>query len=347
VKIMLKKVNYGKITVVIFVTVLIWVWADLALDEELSVSGATISIAGSANPGLWVSCDEKPSVAINKIVFKGPASKIADVRRKFNDGSLSREFFLDPEQQETMTGAGQHTLNLAAFLKQNDQIKQLGLTIKSCDPNQLTVNVVELVEKPLDVKCVDENYNPVKDAVIEPAKVNMFVPRDWDGEKLAAKVLLTRREITQARVTPISKTPYIELAPNQIRQAPKPVKISTPPEENLLSDYLVTSRLGITLSANLQGKYKVEVTNLGAVMGPVAIRATVEAKLAYEKTRYQVVLEIDDSDKTIKPEETRRELVYNFPAEYVRRDEITLNQPPVVAQFKLTTLSAAESAAGD
>jgi hypothetical protein len=344
---MFNKVNYGKIAVVIFVTVLIWVWADLALDEELTISAATISTAKSANPGLWVSFDEKPSAAINKIVFRGPASKIADVRRKFNDGSLSREFFLDPEQQETMSGAGRHTLNLVSFLKQNEQIKQLGLTIKSCDPNQLTVNVVELAEKPLDVKCVDENYNPVKDAVIEPAKVNMFVPRDWGGEKLTAKIMLTRREITQARVTPILKTPYIELAPNQTRQAAKPVKVATPPEENLLSDFLVTSRLGITLSANLQGKYKVEVTNLGAVMGPVAVKATAEAKLAYEKMRYQVILEIDDSDKTANLEETRRELVYNFPAEYVRRDEITLNQPPVVARFKLTPLSAAESAAAD
>ena len=37
---MRKKVNYGKLVAVIFLTVLIWVWADLRLDEEFSVASA-------------------------------------------------------------------------------------------------------------------------------------------------------------------------------------------------------------------------------------------------------------------------------------------------------------------
>ena len=52
---MIKKIKYGKILVIVLLTVLIWVWTDLALDEEFTVSGVEISIAKSTNPALLVS----------------------------------------------------------------------------------------------------------------------------------------------------------------------------------------------------------------------------------------------------------------------------------------------------
>jgi hypothetical protein len=168
----------------------------------------------------------------------------------------------------------------------------------------------------------------------------MFVPKDWEGTKLEAKVSLTRSEINQARLSAVEKAPYIELAPGQTRVSVKPVKITTPPEEELLGDYsITTATLGITLSAILQGKYGVVVTNLDEVIRPITIRATPDAKRAYEKMPYQVILEIDDEDaKSTEP--LRRELVYNFPPEYDRRDEIMLNQQPVTARFKLIPLTS-------
>ena len=51
---------------------------------------------------------------------------------RINDGSVILQFFVDP-QQEQMTESGE--LDLITFLKKNDQIKQLGLTVESCDPN--------------------------------------------------------------------------------------------------------------------------------------------------------------------------------------------------------------------
>ena len=87
-------------------------------------------------------------------------------------------------------------------------------------------------------------------------------------------------------------------------------------------------------------------------MGSVAIRATPEAKRAYENMRYHVILEIDDSDKDNRPDksspstagesapEIRRDLVYNFPPEFLRKDEITLNQSPVQTRFRLTPIAA-------
>jgi len=336
-------INYGKILLVLFLTILIWVWADMALDEDLPVFNTRVNIAKAADSKLWASFSNESSILIKKMVLRGSGSRIAEVRRKLNEGSLVFDFFLNPDQ-ERMSAGQQYVLNTADFLKENDQIRRLGLAVRSCEPDKLIVDVVELVKMPLVVKCVDEEQLPVKTATVEPAQVEMFVPKDWSGEKLSVKVLLTRREINQARSSAIEKTPYIELAVGQIREAPMAVKITTMPEEDRLSDYTITTaRLGFALSANLQGKYKVVVTNLNEVIRTITIRATPDAKRAYDKMRYQVVLEIDDSDKDVKSAEPlRRELIYNFPPEYVRKDEIALNQQPVVARFNLIPLPVAE-----
>lgn len=334
---MTTKIKFGKISAIIFLTVLIWVWADLALDEQISVSNVTITVAKSANPALWISFSDEASVSIEKMVLKGPASKVADVKRKLNEGSLVFDFFLDPKL-EGMVGPGLHYLNVPNFLKKNDQIKQLGLSVESCEPETLPIRAVELVKKNLTVKCVDETQNPIQTAAIEPAQVDMFVPQDWSGEKLVAKVLLTRREIDQAKLLPIEKAPSIELAPGQFRETQTPVKIKIPPGQDILADYTITTAtLGFSLSTNLQGKYNVVIANLDEVIRAITIRASPDAKRAYEKMPYQVVLEIKDEDaKATEP--LRRELIYNFPDEYLRKDEIRLNQQPVVARFELVPL---------
>ncbi len=335
-----KNIKYGKVVIVSFITILIWVWADLALDEEHSVSNVTISVAKSADRSLLVSFTDEyqSSFSIDNVVLKGPASKIANVRRKLNVGLLEFEFFLDPEA-EGMTEPGAHLLNIPNFLRKSEQIKKHGLAVETCEPENVTVNVVELVKNSLTVQCCDESGIPLKAESIEPLKVDMFVPGDWQGEKLIAKVQLTRREISQAMLSAITKVPYIELPAGQYRQATTAVEVKMPPAEERLKDYTITTAtLGLSLSENLQGKYKVQVTNLNEVISPVAVRATPEAKQAYESMRYQVILEIDDKD--IKTEECRREVVYNFPSEFVGEGDIVLNQSSVQARFKLVPISA-------
>ena len=206
-----------------------------------------------------------------------------------------------------MATPGDHLLNVAEFLKGADSIRQLGLTVTSADPNMLTVSIVELQKKQVAVRCLDDNQNPLKVASIEPAQVEAFVPAERGGAALEAKVTLSKREIEQARLAPIEKTPVVELAPGQTREAASSVKITLPKEQERLQEYLITSvRLGVSLSANLEGKYKVELVNPEAVMGSVAIRATPEAKRAYENMRYHVILEIDDSDKDSRPDKSPR-----------------------------------------
>lgn len=337
---MKRRVNLGKILITIFLTALIWVWADLALEDEYTVSNAEVSIAKPVNPNFWVSFTGRTIVPLQKLVLTGSVRKIADVRRKLNDGSFAPEFFLNPEHEQ-MTKPGEYTLDVAGFVGRNDKIRRLGLTVGSAEPNAVNVTVVALEKKVLVVKCIDENQNLISGAASEPPTIEAPVPADRSGDALVAKVRLTRRDIEQARLAPIEKTPYVELAANQTREAPTTVKISTPKEPDRLQEYTITNvRLGFSLSATLQGKYGVELTNPDVVMGPVTVKATPQARRAYENMRFHVILEIDDTDKDTVETDLRRELIYNFPQDFVRTDEIQLSKAPARARFKLVPVAA-------
>ncbi len=343
---MSKKIKYSKIAIVIFLTVLIWVWADLASDETFPVPGATILVAESS-PDLWVSFGGKASISIDNIVLKGPASKIAEIKRELNDGSLEFKFNFYPEWQG-ITTAGSYTLNVLDFINKSEEMRDLsGLTAEFCEPNTLTVDVVKLVERPLTVQCIDESGDLQKYESIVPSTVDMLVPGDWGNDKLIAKIKLTQSEIKKAREEeePIEKIPYVELAAEQIRESATPVTVKLAPEEDLLSDKRIEdATLVIAMSTTLSAKYYVEVTNLPTVLNPIAVRATTDAQRAYEgQPLPQMTLYIFDSDTEKGQEGLRKKVHYNFPPEYVRKGEIELSQEAATAEFKLILRPSAKS----
>jgi hypothetical protein len=286
-----------------------------------------------------------PVYTVKSIVLKGSASRTSDVDRKLKTGSLQLDFFLDAEQ-ERMDKPGKYPLDVLNLLRKSNQIRELGLAVQSCEPDKLTINVVELVEKALDIKCFDENGVPLEVESIEPSKVDMFVPAD---SKLTAKVELTPREIEQARLSVVEKTPIVVLAPGQTRHATTEVRIKMSPEADSLSEYTIEeAKLVIAMSVNLLGIYDVEIVeiNYNDVVSPFSILATLEAKQAYESQPVQMTLYILDDDKKKGPEEViPRKVFYNFPEKFVRSNEIKLNplQKPAEARFKLIRLTSAET----
>jgi hypothetical protein len=270
--------------------------------------------------------------------------KIAEIRRKLEEEGLKIDF---DAAKEKMNEPGSYPLPLLPFLQKDEEIERLGLKVESCDPDTVSVKVVGLVSRRLDVKCVDEDQNPIGQATVEPPQVDMLVPEGWGPEKHIAEVFLTPREIEQARVSPVKETPYIRLAVGQTRQASKAVVITLPPELDRLSNYTITkTTLSIALSQNLLGKYDVKVTNMEEVLSYIAIKATPEAKQAYEMQSLPLrTLYILDEDKD-NPGEPKREIDYNFPEGFVSKGEIKLNQQPVIARFKLIPISSAEASKG-
>jgi hypothetical protein len=347
-----RKLKLSKVAIVMFLTILIWVYADLAVDDTLSVTNVPISIARSGDAELWATFkneDGPPlaSVAIEQIVLKGPSSRIAEIKRGLNNNVLKLAFSLNPEM-ENMTTAGSKTLDVLDFVRKREQIRALGgVTVEFCEPNTFTVDVVKLLMRELDIQSVDENGRPLEFESITPSEISMYVPEDW-GQDQKAEVVLTIREIDLARSKPISKKPYVVLEDNQLRQSAKSVEVKLLPEEDKLEPQTIT-RVGVAyaFSANTQGKYKVQMeqeddTELRREISEIKISATPEAFAAYMAQPFQVTLEIEDNDPI--GTEITKSLKYNLPEEYVKKGEIKLDpeHETVEAKFKLVPLSSAE-----
>src|SRR3989339_1038783 len=177
--------------------------------------------------------------------------------------------------------------------------------------------------------------------MIEPATVEMYVPSEWEGEALIAKVQLRKGEREQARTVPLERKPFIQIDGQIRREATAAVKITVPPEGDPRQDFRITNvTCGIVLSTNTQGRFKVEILNESATLGYFDIRATQEAKNAYENQLFQVLLEIDDEKDLNTSGAIRRPLVYNFPDEYVEKNEIELKGQPQDAEFRLIPLES-------
>jgi len=337
---MLKKLKPGKISIVVCLTVLIWVWADLAQDDRLPLSDVRIRVAKSADPSLWVNFivegadpNLQTTVALDTVVLKGPAARISEVKGRKNRGALDLQLFLVPEQAG-LASAETHTVNVLDFLRKSDVFRNLGLTVESCQPQRITVQTQKLVEQDGAVECVGIEQGQV--ATLNPSSVTASVPK---GKTLRAKIMQTPEEQHVAKIAPVEKNPYVELtsALDQRREVATKVKVSLAPAQNVLTDRLVSASYGFCLSENLQGVYRVALdkdpdkTKLLAIK----VRATEEAFAAYQKAPMQIVLYIKDEDAHRTQWPAEGEFVFAFPLDYVRRGDIEANQAPPKVKFML------------
>lgn len=326
--------------IVIFLTVLIWVWADLALDETLPEKSAVVVVDESVDPKLWISFDKSPSADI-KITLSGPHSAVTTMDMELRKGLKTLEFVFNAVQEQ-MDKPGIHSLKLLEFLQKDRELRRRGLRVESCDPNVLSVNVVELLKKSLAVECFNASGDPLKAQSIEPPKVDAFVPAD---SRLTARIELTKSEIEQARNAPMKKIPIVQLAPEHIRESSTAVTIKLAPAEDPLTvQRIEDATIGIDMSPFLLTKYYAEITNLPNVLSSISVRATKEAKEAYENQQLpHMTLFIFESDIKQGQEDYRKAVHYNFPDKYVRTGEIELAGEPAQAEFKLIAHPSAES----
>jgi hypothetical protein len=329
-----------KLAAVIFLTLLIWVWAYFALEEQDVVPGR-LYISKEITPDLWVTFLDTPEPPISvSVTLKGPNSKIAELRRLMRGGpsgagGFSLDFYYNPVD-EKITEAGTYIWKVLDSLKNSDQTKGLGLTVVNCEPETVKVDIKKLVEKQLPVQCVDENNIVIEHENIEPAAVSVFVPQEWAGP---ATVVLTTAQIEQAREAPVARRPFVSFG-SKPDYAETLVTVKLPAIGQTLSEAPVSVKIGFLVSENILGKYKIELRNEDELSERVMVVGTSEAIEAYEKKLYQILIEVRDGDEAAT-EEIIRDVIYNFPPEFVRGGQIQLKPAPTrSARFRLVPVTA-------
>lgn len=340
---MIKKLKPGKISIVVFLTALIWVWADLAQDDRLTLSDVRIEVAKSTDPSLWVNFvveqadpNLQTSVALDTVVLKGPASRVTEARGRKNRGTLDLNLFLVPEQQG-LTQTDVRTIDVLEFLRENEEIRKLGLTIEKCEPQRLIVITQKLVEQFVPVVC-DGFDASLQVANLDPSTVAAYVP---PGRALQARIpRLNAEEQNLAKVAAIERTPYVELVTGQRREVAAKVKITLAPKQRVLGEDWIPVAYGFCFSPNLQGKYRVVLENAPTELTGVMVRGTAEARTAYHDMDYQLVLNIRDQDVQVPADQgpIKRAFKFEFPEEYVQRGEIEATGQPPEARFTLVPI---------
>lgn len=326
-----------KALLVTFITCLIWVWADLSLDQDLPSQTITISVS-KENPRLWITIEGRQEVQI-KADLTGPAGKVSELKEKLAAGKDKLEIIFDPEK-ENMAKTGDYEItDVRKFIAESSKIHEYGLTVRNKPrPDTLKVKVVELRRRQLPVRCFDETNTEITGASITPDTVTILAT---DQTSFAKVKFSNLEEKNQSRQGYIDKTPYVELSPGVIRQADSFVRVELPATQGDMKPYTIRGTLGYIFSANLaEGRYHIEFTKRPDI-GSIPIIATPEAKAAYEDETFEVLLEISDDD--LKAGEITRSVIYNFPQQYVRQDKIRLRGDPAEATFRLVPVGKSQN----
>lgn len=330
-----------KLAAVVFLTMLIWAWAYLELEETMPPQNGTLDISPGIPQDLFVSFENQPAPVSLKLTIKGPPLQIAELKKRLHasdvDPTKERlDFLYDPESQNH-SAPDSYVFDVLQFLNKSDKLKDMAVSVVSCEPSVINVKVEKLTEEWLPIQCLDEHNALLADASIEPARIQMFVRDNWP---VTATVILTEAAIEKARKEPVTETPFIELTPGKRRRYKDTVSITLPATENPLQDRVTNPlmKLGYIFSRNLHGKYTVDLTNENDLR-TLQYKASEQAFNAYENKPYQMLIEIRDGDENAE-NDVHRQIIYNFPEEFVQKGEIELTGPPREAVFKLVAVSA-------
>ncbi|MFA5423749.1 MAG: hypothetical protein WC374_07825 [Phycisphaerae bacterium] len=338
----LRHINYGKIFLVIFITVLIWVWADQAQDQEYTFENVILKAERSLASDLWLTIDGQRSIVLEELTLRGTASRLDELRRELKTGSPRMEFFISPAEVG-FREPGEAAVNVLEFLRNSGRLRELRVSAVDAKPKTITVKVSSLVEKEVPVRVVRSNGNVLNPKKVEPATVKVRVPQDWGPA--VADVVLNESEIEQARLNDFEKNAVIRLNQDETYPVATKVKVMMPPQTEDLSPFSITqATIGFVLSPNLVGKYRVVLDNYSE-LATFTISATPDASRAYREQPFQITLYILDEDAKNTGEQ-RKEVEYNFPEEFLRQNKIKLNQPAGIARFELEPLQSPAAAPG-
>ncbi|MCE5186023.1 MAG: hypothetical protein LLF76_07860 [Planctomycetaceae bacterium] len=334
----------SKYLAVIFLTLLIWWWAFSLQLQPVSLTG-TLEKLPTADPSLLVTFTGPSTNAPQRLIvlralnFRGAPSKIAELRQRMRlpQNNPNRErlnFYYTPQEP------GTYVLDVPDYLQKTTKMAELALTLESCEPSQVTVNVERLEEKRLSVQVVDEN-GLIRGANAEPAWVNVYVRPSYNEPAI---VKLSAQQLQTARERPITVKPYVDMGvAGIVRDAEESVTVTLQSVQLLQSKPFQPQTIGFIISPELAGKYSIQLANEADLKSRVQLRVSEAAFAEYQKRAYHLLIEVRPGDERL-PEIPPRPVIYNFPREYVAKGEIELVESTTekTAVFKLVPVNPAQ-----
>ncbi len=337
-----------KLLMVVSLTALIWAWAYMEIEKPLSRPGS-LEVAPATDPGLLVTfslnegVSNQTKIPLTSLNFKGAPSQISNLLKRYNlppndQDKEQLNFYYDPQEHDRTESV--YPLDILTYLRENNKIQELALTLESCTPPRVDVKIELLEEKKLPIQCLDENDLLIKEAVITPAFANIYVRK---GYTASATVSLTQQQIDTARQQSVSVKPYVDMGiAGVIRESAEPVEVVLQ-SETLLKPraFQTTKPIGIFMSPELQNSYKVTISNAEELRKTTTIYATDEAFRAYETEAYPLYIVIKDSDVINLSEIPPKTVLFNFPLEYIKSGHIRQDETklPRSATIKIEPLN--------
>ncbi|MHC5138388.1 MAG: YbbR-like domain-containing protein [Planctomycetota bacterium] len=333
----------NKFLVVVFLTLLIWAWAYMSQETDQRFSG-TLAVSPSIDPSRLVTitlsnANPKTNIPLTTLNLKGAPSRISDLSKRYylppsNPKKERLDFYYDPQDRSE----GDYTLDLLEYLQKDGKLGDLAVTLESCLPSEATVTIEKLVEKELDVECLDKDGQPVPGSNPNPSRVKIYVRQNYPIE--SATVVLSPQLMETARNQPVEVTPYIDLGVAGVtREAASPILVTLQSEERLKPHTFQPTSHRFVMSPEIASRYEVELVD-ETFTGTTNFMATDEAMDEYKKMQYHVRIEIRDSDEQLS-EIPPRPVIYNFPPEHFKNGDIDIVEVPVskTATFKLIPLN--------
>lgn len=335
----------NKFLVVIFLTLLIWAWAYMSQETEKPFSGS-LAVSPSIDPGQLVTItllntSPRTEIPLPTLNLKGAPSRISDLSKRYylppsNPKKERLDFYYDPQDR----AEGDYTLDLLEYLQKDGKLEDLAVTLESCSPSEATVTIEKLIEKELDVKCLDKDGQPVPGSNPNPPRVKIYVRQNYPVE--SATVVLSPQLMETARNQPVEVTPYVNLGIAGIRREAKtPVQVTLQSEQRLKPQTLQVTSYRFVMSPEIASRYEVELVD-ETFTGTTNFMATDEAMDEYKKMEYHVRIEIRDGDEQ-REEIPLRPVIYNFPPEHFKNGDIDIVEEevtvPKTATFKLIPLN--------
>jgi len=316
---MMEPIKIKKILAVVFLTVLIWVWSDLAQDVKGKLEQIPVEIVDSSDPNLFVSFVQSSGALTSRVIIdtvniKGPSLPINQVTLRGRTGSL----LLSPDQ-EGLIQPGETTIRLVNIVKQSAMIHEGGVSVESCTPDMVSISVIKLARKPLQVRCFNDNGAVIPATEITPSMIDMYVPEDWSGDKLVATVILKEADLNRASgEEPIDAKPFV-IINGRTKVAKQSVKVRLSEQVTSLPEKSIAKpKFCLVVDSIVQSDFEIVIKREVETLGSIYFLATEEARRAYQSEPYQVELVVTDR----KPGEYTGTLRYRFPREFVEKNQI-------------------------